>query len=186
MRARRKSLERSKPFISRCDLIDFQLHFSTRVHFSAGGCVELSLQWSKLYYYRRLLPEMSFVILELEQIGLSAFQGLWAQYYIPSSFPAIFSHLFLSLQMVLYIRSHWTQGVVICRSVNVTQTTTKHHFWHFIFTVCLKKSDKCETISKHDVPSNQRASQRLKLQRLLTKQSHTPIGNEVPQGSHLY
>lgn len=96
MRARRKSLERSKPFICRCDLIDFQLHFSTRVHLSAGGRVELSLQWSKRYYYRRLLPEMSVVILELEQIGLSAFQGLWAQYYTPSSFRAIPPSLLIS------------------------------------------------------------------------------------------
>lgn len=46
-------------------------------------------------------------------------------------------------------------------------------------------SDNCETLSKRVFPSNQLASQHLKLHRLLTKQSHTPIGNEVPRG-HTY
>ena len=60
----------------------------------------------------------------------------------------------------------------------------KQNFWHLIFRCAhlFDESDECEMLSKQVVPSNQLASQHLKQRRLLTKQSHTPVGNGVPWG----
>lgn len=53
---------------------------------------------------------------------------------------------------------------------------------HFCCTRLFDQSDKCETLSERVIPANQPASQCLQLHRLFTKQSHTPIGNEVLRG----
>lgn len=54
-------MERSKPFISRDDLICVQhdAPFQGESTFVAGGCVKLSLHWSKYNFYKSLLPEIT-------------------------------------------------------------------------------------------------------------------------------
>lgn len=173
MWAARKSLERSKPFI-RYNLICFQQDSPFQHEGTFVGkrlCQIVIAVVQKCYFYRNLLPEMSFFFL-LEQKGGSTSQGLWADCYIP---PSYFPLRMLSLQMVLYIRSHWTQHVIICCSVSVSHG-------------CTRLFDKSESVRLYQSES----SHLINLPRsilnwhcLFTKQSHTPIGNEVPRG-HTY
>lgn len=160
------------------------LHFSMRVHLSAGGCRKLSLQWAKLDFYRKLLPEIGFFfyLRTRTRKKVCASQSLWADGYLPSSYPAFLSPV-LSLQMVLCIRSRWTQCVVICHSAGVVGTNEKQNFWHLISAalVCSMRLISVR-LSKRVIPSNQVASQHLKLHHLLTKQWHTPVSSEVPWG----
>lgn len=148
-----------------------------RVHLSTGGCVKLSLQRAKLKFYRNvMLPEMSSFCFEARARSVCSL--------LPTLLPIFYPPYLLRWCCVCdppepSMLSSATQSVLWA-------WIKKMNFWHLIFAALVfDKSDKCEALSKRVVPSNQLAPQRLKLHRLLTKQSHTPIGNEVPRG-HTY
>lgn len=108
-------------------------------------------------------------------------------------YSAILSHPFSSLEIILYIRSHWTQHVVICRSIDVVcgwiwkkkkQTFLASHFCRtrLFDTVSLINVRLYQNKMSHLINFPHSV---LKYIASSTKQSHTWIGNEVPRG-HTY
>lgn len=71
------------------------LHFSMRVHLSAGGCVKLSLQRSELFWKLAHWNELSY---SETRTRVCTSQGLWAGCSFSSSHPSFsFSSLLISL-----------------------------------------------------------------------------------------
>lgn len=127
--AGRKSLEQTKPFISRGDLICVpqRLHFSMKLCLSACCSVKLSLLWSKLNFYTNLLPD-------------------WVMWLSYSSSSCATSPL-----IVLWIKPHTVTSAALLLTKN-------RHFWHLGSAALLDESDECEALSTPLVRFNQVAS----------------------------
>lgn len=175
-RAGRKSLERSKPFISRGDLICVQQDapFPVWGYFlSAGGRVKLSLQWSKFHFHWNLFLEISFIC--YCKSGTKKKKRKAAHLKVCEQ--SVISHRHFPSRLLKTSRSPVPLSPACCHLLLSQYQTpfawVKSRILRLFFPIltlplCFDKSDQWEPLSK-PFPSNHLASYRLKLHRPITK-----------------